>query len=90
MLGLCNMQVFAIFDVARPELVKRELEKSYPDNHYHSGSGTFFVSATGLTTQQIGESIGVGEPQRSGDRIIIVPVTAYWDFIRVNYGSGLK
>lgn len=71
------MQVFAIFKVHNPDLVKTKIVEQYPDGHYEAGDSTFFVATRGETTRQVATKVGLGDGDGATSGIVI-PVTSYW------------
>ena len=69
------MQVFAVFEIKNPSVVKARAEEHYAPHVYVSSPQTLFVATSGQTTKEVAETLGFGEEGRSG---IVVPVTSYW------------
>lgn len=73
------MQVFAVFKVANPDLVRSTVERRYNANHYDAGDGVFFIATKGETTRQLATKIGLGDETGEGTTSgIVLPVTAFW------------
>ncbi|MDE0702686.1 MAG: hypothetical protein OXH59_03085 [Rhodospirillaceae bacterium] len=73
------MQVYAVFGLREPALVRANIKKSYDQSHYEAGNGVFFIASSSETTQQVASKLGFGDAsgvqQTSG---IVVSVANYW------------
>ena len=69
------MQVFAVFNVSKPDLVKQKIKEHYSDNFYQADD-SFFIATHEETTRAVAEKIGFGDdPVGTG---IVISVTYYW------------
>ena len=73
------MQVFAIFNVHDPALVRSALERNYGKNFFAARTGVFLVASEGETTRDVANKASIGEDDGHGVTSgIIVSVTNYW------------
>ena len=75
-----SKQVFAMFDVNNRARVQKRLEESFPDDFLPVGSQAFLVAASGITTRQLADRLGLSTPNslQPSQTGIVVPVTTYW------------
>lgn len=70
------MQIFAVFELAEPELVGQRVQGAYPDNFYRMRGSSFFIATSGETSWEVANKIGLGNNSISSG--IIVSVSGYW------------
>ncbi len=78
------MPIFALFEVSDAEQIKSKLNLFHRDRFRQVSPSTFFVVTEPMSSSQLGDRLGLSEPDNKV-RAIIVPVTSYWGF----YDRGL-
>ena len=79
------MQIFAIFGIGDVPRVRAAIEQEYPKNHIPVDATSFLVAASGLTTQQVAESIlGSSEPDAQRTSGVVVAFGGYYGFFNPN------
>ena len=70
------MQVFAVFGLGDFDWIQSAVQMHYESQDYRDVGHAFLVADKGITSQQVGEKLGLNS--NAASRSIIVPVTSYW------------
>ena len=73
------MPIFAVFEVSNPDRIRDKLNLFHRDRFLEVSPNTFLVVSELISTQQMGDRLGLSEPDNKV-RAIIVPITSYWGF----------
>ena len=73
------MQIYAVFGIRDPKLVKARIDKYYRNNYYDAGNNIFFIATEGETSHQLATKICLGDENKNGVTSgIVMTVTNYW------------
>ena len=72
-----QMQIFAIFAVNQPDVIKSQVEVHFPDEYMDLDHNAFLVACRGKTTQEVADLCGLND-ESSGMLGIITPIETYW------------
>lgn len=71
------MSIFAIIAPAGDARLTAAIDRVFPGRHLQFSPGQFVVSTTGLTSQQIAQSIGA---DGSVGKFVVFSVASHWGF----------
>ena len=71
------MQIFAVFAVKQPDVVKSQVEVHFPNEYMELDANAFLVACRGKTTQEVANLCGLND-ESSGVRGIVTLVETYW------------
>lgn len=70
------MQLFAISDMDKPDVVLGKVKEHYHDNYYNPDRGTIFVASNGETSKEVAQKVGIIDPKLSSG--IVILISGYW------------
>lgn len=82
------MAIFSVLSIAENPELRTKIETVYEKTHLQIAPNTWFVTDSGVTTQEVCAKLGIGPGGLAG--VIVVKVENYFGFASSSYWEWLK